>query len=122
MAPSAIDSERSGMIRSGSISSLMPSPWHSGQAPCGVLNENVRGSISASVVPCSGQANSSENGRSVPPFEPSAFVWETIIVRFPQRSAVSTESVSRVRCASASSPCSWRTTRRSITASMVWFL
>jgi hypothetical protein len=36
-------------------------PWHSGQAPCGVLNEKVRGSISGIVVPWSGQARYSEN-------------------------------------------------------------
>ena len=50
-APSAIDLLRSGMIRSTSNSSRMPSPVHSGQAPWGELNENERGSSSSNVVP-----------------------------------------------------------------------
>ena len=46
MAPSFSERSGSGMMRSGSISSLLPRPWQSGQAPCGVLKEKVRGSIS----------------------------------------------------------------------------
>ena len=41
-------SERSGLgtMSSGSICNLVPRPWHSSHAPCGELNEKVRGSIS----------------------------------------------------------------------------
>src|SRR5205085_3618870 len=41
-------SERSGLPKtsSGSGSRLVPRPVHAGHAPCGELNENVRGSIS----------------------------------------------------------------------------
>ena len=41
----------SGRTSSGSISSLVPSPVHVGQAPCGELNEKLRGSSSSIVVP-----------------------------------------------------------------------
>ncbi len=37
--------------------SFEPSPSHSGQAPCGLLKENSRGSISGMVKPETGQAN-----------------------------------------------------------------
>ena len=40
----------------GSISSCEPRPVHRGHAPCGALNEKMRGSSSGSPTPCSGQA------------------------------------------------------------------
>ena len=46
----------SGTSRSGSISSCAPRPVQRGQAPCGALNEKMRGSSSGSETPCSGQA------------------------------------------------------------------
>src|SRR2546426_7214697 len=46
---------RSGMRRFGSNSSLVPSPVHVGQAPCGELNEKLRGSSSSIVKPSYGQ-------------------------------------------------------------------
>ena len=51
---------RSGMIRSGSNSILMPSPLHSSQAPKGELNENIRGWSSSKVIPHCGQASVDE--------------------------------------------------------------
>jgi hypothetical protein len=39
---------------------LVPSPSQAGQAPCGLLKENSRGSISARVNPETGQANFEE--------------------------------------------------------------
>ncbi len=48
-APVAMLFERSGMTRSGSISSLVPRPVQPGQAPCGELNEKLRGSSSSAV-------------------------------------------------------------------------
>ena len=51
IAPSASDSEGSGTIRSGSISICDPSPVQRGQAPCGELKENIRGSSSGIEVP-----------------------------------------------------------------------
>src|SRR3546814_4548700 len=49
-----------GTTSSGSNSSRSPSPSHAGQAPCGALKLNSRGSISAMVKPETGQANFSE--------------------------------------------------------------
>ena len=54
-APLARLFERSGMTRSGSISSFVPRPVQAGQAPCGELNEKLRGSSSSIVVPSYGQ-------------------------------------------------------------------
>ena len=51
MAPSFSDSDGSGTISSGSISICEPSPVQRGQAPCGELNENIRGSSSGIEVP-----------------------------------------------------------------------
>ena len=48
-APVARLFERSGMTRSGSISSLRPEAGAAGQAPCGELNEKLRGSSSSTV-------------------------------------------------------------------------
>ncbi len=46
-----------GTTSAGSKDSFSPRPSHAGQAPCGALNENSRGSISAMVKPETGQAN-----------------------------------------------------------------
>ena len=46
---------RSGMTRSGSMTSWVPRPVHVGQAPCGELNEKLRGSRSSIIVPSYGQ-------------------------------------------------------------------
>ena len=51
MAPSARDFVRSGMTSVGSICISTPRPVHFGQAPCGLLKLNVRGSISPIEVP-----------------------------------------------------------------------
>ena len=55
-----IESASLGTTRSGSNSSFSPSPSQAGQAPCGALKLNSRGSISAMVKPETGQANFSE--------------------------------------------------------------
>ena len=47
-------------IKAGSISSLVPNPEHSGQAPCGELKEKLRGSKAGKLMPQSGQANNLE--------------------------------------------------------------
>src|SRR4051812_26505495 len=49
-----------GTIKSGSKSCFSPRPSQPGQAPCGALKLNRRGSISAMVKPETGQANFSE--------------------------------------------------------------
>ena len=51
MAPSFSDRLGSGTISSGSISIWEPSPVQRGQAPCGELKENIRGSSSGIEVP-----------------------------------------------------------------------
>ena len=90
-APSAIDSVGSGTSRSGSISCCAPRPVHRGQAPCGELNEKIRGWSSGSETPCSGQANRSEKVSSSPS--------TTSITTSPSASAtaVSIDCASRVR-------------------------
>ncbi len=50
-APARMVLRLSGMTRSGSITSWVPRPVHVGQAPCGELNEKLRGSSSSIVVP-----------------------------------------------------------------------
>ena len=55
-----IDSAWLGTTRSSSNTSFSPRPSQAGQAPCGALKENRRGSISAMVKPLTGQANFSE--------------------------------------------------------------
>ena len=121
-------SERSGFarMRSGSGSRRVPSPVHDGQAPCGELKENVRGSISPMEKSPSGHARRSENTRSVewgsfgagkagPERTGSAGAMTT--KPSPSRSAVSTESERRLRSSSASTP--FFTTKRSTTTSTV---
>ncbi len=95
-APAARLLARSGTTRSGSISRRVPRPVQDGHAPCGELNENVRGSSSSTVNPSYGQlyfslyrcssnaAGSSSRGAGAISTTPS-----------PSRSAVSIESASR---------------------------
>ena len=54
-APALMLRDLSGMIRSGSMTSCVPRPVQVGQAPCGELNEKLRGSSSSIVVPSYGQ-------------------------------------------------------------------
>ena len=58
--PCAIESAWLGTTRSSSNTSFSPRPSQAGQAPCGALKQNRRGSISAMVKPLTGQANFSE--------------------------------------------------------------
>ncbi len=51
IAPWASERFRLGTISSGSNSSRVPSPVQVGQAPCGELNEKLRGSISPKLNP-----------------------------------------------------------------------
>jgi hypothetical protein len=60
----------------GSTFSFTPRPSQTGQAPCGLLNENSRGSISVMVKPETGQAKRSEKSRRRGSFSPSAAVGE----------------------------------------------
>ena len=66
IAPSPTDSAGSGTSSSGSITICAPRPWQCSQAPCGELNEKIRGSSSTSEGPCSGQAKRSEKVKTVP--------------------------------------------------------
>ena len=91
----------------GSKSIIAPSPWQSGQAPCGELNENARGVISGMLRPQSTHASRRENSRS----PPSNVLMTTM--SSARLSATSTDSVSR-----RSTPP--RTITRSTTTSMVW--
>ena len=59
-APCLMLSASLGTTRSASNSSFSPRPSQAGQAPCGALKQNSRGSISAMVKPETGQANFSE--------------------------------------------------------------
>ena len=54
-APPATLLARSGITRSGSMTSWVPIPVQVGQAPWGELNEKLRGSSSSIVVPSYGQ-------------------------------------------------------------------
>ena len=55
MAPSDIDKLLSGINNSGSKKLFSPKPSQVLQAPCGLLKENILGSISSSVKPDTGQ-------------------------------------------------------------------
>ena len=107
IAPSASDFDSSGTTRCGSKSIIAPSPWHSGHAPCGELNENARGVISGMLRPQSTHASRRENSRS-----PPSYVLMTTMSS-ARLSATSTDSVSR-----RSMPP--RTISRSTTTSIVW--
>ncbi len=125
-----------GSAVSGSISSFPPNPWQSGQAPCGVLKENVRGSISGRTEPCSGQARCSEKCRSCPA---SGLCFSFQIRRYLEICAgLSSGRSGILRQTSAPFRPSWsgasglhrhllgsslpRITSRSTTASIVWIL
>ncbi len=56
MAPSRMDRERLGRMRSGSIFIWLPRPVQAGQAPKGLLKENIRGVSSSMDTPQSSQA------------------------------------------------------------------
>src|SRR5581483_10078382 len=94
IAPSPIESVGSGTTRSGSISICEPKPVQRGQAPCGELNEKIRGSSSARLGPWIGQANFSLNKSVWPDCESTS----SISTR-PSASAtaVSIESARRLR-------------------------
>src|SRR5215213_5962857 len=66
IAPSFTLRSSLGTTRSGSISSRLPSPSHLEQAPCGLLNENVLGCISAMDAPQLVQVKPSENSSGSP--------------------------------------------------------
>ena len=56
MAPSKMDRLSSGMISAGSVFSCIPRPVQVGQAPKGLLKENIRGVNSSIEMPQSSQA------------------------------------------------------------------
>ncbi len=95
-APLARLFDRSGMTSAGSISSFVPSPVQAGHAPCGELNEKLRGSSSSTVKPSYGQLyfslyrRSSNEGGS-----PSRGAGAMSTIPSPRRRAVSIESASR---------------------------
>ncbi len=60
--------------RAGSISRFSPRPSHSGQAPNGLLKENMRGLNSGRLKPHSGQEKSWLNIFSSSPFSPSNWI------------------------------------------------
>src|SRR5690348_3756020 len=80
-APSLNDLLRSGMTRRGSISIFTPSPVHSGHAPYGELNENMRGASSSKLSPQCRHANFSEKlSSSSPSFaRPTTFLPPTFL-------------------------------------------
>src|SRR6201999_1773977 len=105
IAPSARPSRSSGTTRSGSKKFSTPSPSQAGQAPCGELKLNSRGSISSIENPETGQANFDENTVRSPE---SAFSAKTT----PSDKASAVSKLSASRDATPS-----RTTMRSTTAS-----
>ncbi len=56
MAPSAMVRPGWPMMRVGSTWNRVPMPWHSGQAPYGLLNEKLRGCSSSNECPHLAQA------------------------------------------------------------------
>src|SRR3989304_717236 len=63
-APCAIVKFLFGNTNSSSTSNFVPNPVQAGQAPCGLLKEKFRGSISIIFIPHLGQANLSDNTKS----------------------------------------------------------
>ena len=112
MAPSLIEIESSGMIKSLSTSNLVPIPEHSGHAPNGELNENERGSNSSKERLHSWHAKCSLYVRSFS--APFASTKSSRTIPDARRSAVSMESVSLVFDSSFA-------VRRSTTTSIVCF-
>ena len=88
----------------------VPRPSQTGQAPKGLLNENRRGSSSATARSHSGQECLAEKTRS----GCSPFIQARMAISPPKRSAVSKDSAIRL-------PKSSRTLKRSTTTSMVCF-
>ena len=88
----------------------MPKPSQTGQAPKGLLNENKRGSSSATARSHCGQECLAEKTRS----SCSPFIHDKIAISPPKRSAVSKLSAIRL-------PKSSRTLKRSTTTSIVCF-
>ena len=107
--PSSSGLEGSTITLAGSNAHLLPSPWHSSQAPYGLLNENERGSSCGTLVPHSVQASFCEYRRSSP--------FTTAISTSPPASlvAVSMDASRRFSIPGF-------TSSRSTTTSMVWFL
>src|SRR6185436_21027292 len=89
-APLVSDFRGSGTTRSGSSSSRVPSPPHVGQAPYGLLNENIRGETSGKEIPQRTQARRSEKTHAWPPSGTS-----TTTTPSASRRAVSRESARR---------------------------
>src|SRR3712207_1991016 len=110
-APSFTLKSSFGTTRTGSISSRLPRPSQREQAPCGLLNENVLGCISAIDAPQLVHVKFSLKSIDSPRFpEPSLSTVSTSTSPSASPSAVSTESVSRRSIPS-------RTTSRSTTTS-----
>ena len=106
--PRSSDSDGSGTTSSGSISICEPSPVQRGQAPCGELNENIRGSSSGIEVP---QLQAGEALASTSSTSPARRRPRSRRSPPPAPTAVSIESASRLRR-------SGRITRRSTTTAM----
>ena len=96
MAPSPSVAPGSGTTSSGSTSIRVPSPWHSGQAPNGLLKENERGSSSSVSMAWSLGHDIFSLNRSSRSGSLASRSTKSNVMRPPARpSAVSTESVSR---------------------------
>ncbi len=96
-------------IKSGSISCFVPNPSHPGQAPKGLLKENMRGASSSMEIPQSMQENFSLNMSTSPPMT------STKTIPSPYCKAICTESLRRPAR-------SGRTLMRSTTISILCFL
>src|SRR6266487_4415548 len=95
-APSFNERAGFGTSRSGSISSREPIPPHSGQAPYGLLKENMRGDTSGKEIPQSAHASFSEKVVAAGlPLAPSLSTVSTVTIPSARRSAVSSESARR---------------------------
>ena len=107
------------MTSAGSTSIVIPSPVQSGQAPCGLLNEKLRGSISPSANMSRGQASCSEKMRSS-----SSSSARIRTIPSPSCSACSMLSASRPAndCRSSSSAPDAGSAIRSTTTSIEWRL
>ena len=108
-APSLMLRSPFGTTSSGSISNRLPNPSQREQAPCGLLNENVRGCISAMEAPQLVQVKFSEKSIESP--EPS---FSTVSIKTNPSDSFSEVSIESVRRRSIPS----RTTSRSTTTSM----
>jgi hypothetical protein len=91
----AMDRFGSGTTSSGSTSIVVPRPVHAGHAPCGLLNENMRGASSSKLIPQSTHAKCSLC--SVSPFVLSGALRVDADDAAAEFQAVSTESVN-ARC------------------------